>query len=78
MPNLRIILSLGRISHQAVLQAFGLKQKDFPFAHNALHHLPNGKILIDSYHCSLYNISTKRLTPEMFEQIFHSIEKERT
>ena len=41
MPNLKIILSLGRISHQAVISAYNLKQKDFSFQHGALHHLPN-------------------------------------
>ena len=74
MPNLHIILSLGRISHQAVIKAYGFKQSDFPFAHHAIHHLPNGKILIDSYHCSLYNTSTKRLTPRMFEEVFKSLQ----
>ena len=73
MPNLRVILSLGRISHQAVIKAYSLKQADFPFAHKAIHHLPNGKILIDSYHCSLYNTSTKRLTSTMFEDVFKAI-----
>jgi len=75
MPNLRLVLSLGRISHQAVMKAYDLKQSDFPFSHGAVHHLPNGKILIDSYHCSLYNTSTKRLTPEMFEDVFKEIQK---
>jgi uracil-DNA glycosylase len=27
-------------------------------------------ILIDSYHCSRYNTQTRRLTPEMFEDVF--------
>lgn len=75
MSNLQIILSLGRISHQAVIKAYDLKQSDFPFAHGAIHHLSNGKTLIDSYHCSLYNTSTKRLTPKMFEDVFNVIKK---
>ena len=75
MPNLKIILSLGRISHQSVIKAYGLKQSDFPFSHGALHLLPNGKILIDSYHCSLYNTSTKKLTPKMFESVFDRIKQ---
>ena len=26
-------------------------------------------MLVDSYHCSRYNTQTRRLTPEMFQQV---------
>ena len=32
--------------------------------------MPDGRILIDSYHCSRYNQNTGRLTPGMFEAVF--------
>jgi uracil-DNA glycosylase len=32
--------------------------------------LPDGRLLIDSYHCSRYNTSTRRLTPAMFAAVF--------
>lgn len=67
------LLVLGTIAHQAGLRALGLKLKDFPFGHGAVHRLPNGLILYDSYHCSRYNTQTKRLTTEMFEQVFEKI-----
>lgn len=69
MPNLRIILSLGLTSHQAVLRTFKLKVKDYKFAHGAAHTLPNGLTLLDSYHTSRYNVSTGRLTQAMFDAI---------
>ncbi len=72
-PNLKIILSLGAVSHEAVLKAFGLKKSVYPFKHNRVYKLPNGLTLIDSYHCSKYNTSTKKLTPEMFRQVFDTI-----
>ena len=75
MQNLRVILSLGRISHQAVLKAFGLKQSAYPFAHGNVHLLPNGIHLADSYHCSRYNINTRQLTQEMFDEIFKKIKQ---
>ena len=75
MKNLRIILSLGRISHQAVIKAFGLKQSAFPFAHGNHHRLPNGIHLMDSYHCSRYNINTRQLTQQMFDEIFEKIKQ---
>ena len=70
MPNLKIILSLGSVSHGAVLQALGYKKSAFKFAHGAEHKLFNHNILlIDSYHTSRYNINTNVLTAEMFDKI---------
>ena len=71
--NLRVLLSLGKISHDTVLKTFGLKLSAYPFAHKAVHKLPNGLTLVDSYHCSRYNVNTKRLTEEMFLEIFELI-----
>ena len=69
MANLKLILSLGLTSHQAVLRTFKLKVKDYKFAHGAVHKLPNGLLLLDSYHTSRYNVSTGRLTQAMFDAI---------
>ena len=70
MPKLKIIVSLGLVSHNAVLKAHGAKLSHFKFAHKAAHDLPSGITLIDSYHCSKYNTSTKRLTEPMFHEVF--------
>lgn len=67
------VLALGTIAHQSVLRALGLKLKDFAFSHGAVHSLPRGMALYDSYHCSRYNTQTKRLTAEMFESVFAAI-----
>lgn len=69
------ILALGTVAHQAVLKALGLKQKDVAFGHGNKHALPNGMSLFDSYHCSRYNTSTKRLTTAMFEDVFKKIRR---
>lgn len=71
--NLRILLSLGKISHDTVLKTFGLKLSAYPFAHKAVHKLPNGLTLVDSYHCSRYNVNTGRLTEAMFLEVFELI-----
>ncbi len=68
-----VILAFGGISHRAILLACDLRPVDYRFAHEAVHKLSNGLSLIDSYHCSRYNIQTKRLTVEMFERVFHRI-----
>lgn len=64
-----VILALGRIAHDAVLLALGLRRNSQRFAHAAEHELPNGMRMIDSYHCSRYNTQTRRLTPEMFRAV---------
>jgi uracil-DNA glycosylase family 4 len=61
-----VVLALGRIAHDAVLRALGLKGSAFRFGHGNLHPLPGGRRLLDSYHCSRYNTQTRRLTPAMF------------
>lgn len=69
MPKLKLILSLGLTSHNAVLRTFKLKVKDYKFAHGALHDIGRGRQLLDSYHTSRYNVSTGRLTQAMFDGI---------
>jgi uracil-DNA glycosylase family 4 len=69
LPRLRHVLALGRVAHETILAAFGYVRARYPFAHGARHTLPNGLWLSDSYHCSRYNTSTGRLTPDMFETV---------
>lgn len=64
------VLALGRIAHEAVLRAAGLKSPAHPFAHGAAYALAPGRVLFDSYHCSRYNVATGRLTPAMFADVF--------
>lgn len=73
MPNLKGILSLGLTSHQSVVKTLGGKQADYKFAHGAVHRLPNGIMLFDSYHTSRYNIQTNRLTQAMFDEVLKKI-----
>jgi len=70
LPSRGVIVALGKIAHDAVLRALGLRLVTYPFAHASLHRLPDDRTLIDSYHCSRYNTQTGRLTPEMFAQVF--------
>jgi len=68
-PAVRVILALGTIAHAAVLQGYGLPPVRLRFAHAAEHRLPDGRLLLDSYHCSRYNTQTRRLTAPMFEAV---------
>jgi uracil-DNA glycosylase len=68
-----VLLALGRIAHEAILRAFDLKPRLYPFAHAAEFDLPGGQHLIDSYHCSRYNTQTRRLTEAMFDGVFRRV-----
>ncbi|MBU0824683.1 MAG: uracil-DNA glycosylase [Alphaproteobacteria bacterium] len=72
LPHLRVIIALGRIAHDAVLRAAGVRLAAHPFSHGAVHRLADGRHLVDSYHCSRYNTNTGRLTPEMFADVFRT------
>jgi uracil-DNA glycosylase family 4 len=69
MPRLRAIVALGRIAHDSMLKALGLRAVVSPFSHGAVHHAGQLK-LYDSYHCSRYNTNTRVLTPDMFRSVF--------
>tara|TARA_B100001769_G_scaffold150393_1_gene117883 strand:- start:30 stop:662 length:633 start_codon:yes stop_codon:yes gene_type:complete len=73
--NLKVIIALGLISHKSIVSTFNLKQKDYKFGHSNKHNLSKKIKLIDSYHCSRYNINTKRLSQLMFNDIFKEAKK---
>ena len=76
MPNLKVVLALGGLAHNAVLSVLGQKKSAFKFAHNALHELDwNGRriLLLDPYHTSRYNVNTGKLTSEMFVKVFKTL-----
>jgi uracil-DNA glycosylase family 4 len=76
MKNLKVILSLGSVSHNAVLKSFGLKPSFAKFGHGAVHtiHQPPTTIhLLNTYHSSRYNINTGRLTQEMFDAVVEKV-----
>lgn len=74
MPNLKVILTLGSVAHNAVLGVLGYRKSAFKFAHGAVHKLDrHGLWLVNSYHTSRYNINTGVLTYEMFDKIVRQI-----
>ncbi len=69
LTQVRVILALGRIAHDAVLMSEGLKRSQFVFGHGAEHAIGATRYLVDSYHCSRYNTNTRRLTAPMFKKV---------
>ena len=74
LAQLTAVVALGRVAHDAVLRARGLRLAAHSFGHGREHALPfpddRGVRLFDSYHCSRYNTNTGVLTTEMFRAVF--------
>ena len=72
MKRLRVILCLGRIAHESVMKCLGEKCS---FGHHHIHTIGDRYRVFDSYHCSRYNVATKRLTYDMFVAVIGDIRK---
>jgi uracil-DNA glycosylase family 4 len=68
LTRVRVVVTLGRIAHEAFLKAKGLRR--LPFGHGIEATLPDGTILISSYHPSRQNTNTGKLTRTMWNAIF--------
>jgi uracil-DNA glycosylase len=72
MTRLRAILALGRIAHDSVVAALGVRTSAASFGHGRVHAI--GELTLhDSFHCSRLNTNTGRLTAEMFAAVFAKI-----
>jgi uracil-DNA glycosylase len=75
LKNLRVVVCLGRIAFDGLL-AWGKRsgvldsRTGYDFAHGAEYELSNGLRVITSYHPSLQNTNTGKLTRPMFLSVF--------
>ncbi len=69
LPQLKAVVTLGRIAHDSTLRALGKSPAFAPFGHGAAKAV-NGVTVVSSYHCSRYNTNTGRLTEAMFNTVF--------
>ncbi len=75
MPNLRAVLTLGSVAHNAVLSVLGYKKSAFKFTHNGVHRLDRHNLwMVNSYHTSRYNVNTRVLTEQMFEDVLRNLQ----
>ncbi len=75
LERVRVVVCLGKIAWDGFLAqmlAFGVieRRSAYTFAHGAEYKLPNGLLLLGSYHPSARNTNTGRLNRSMFLRIF--------
>ena len=75
LTNLRVVVCLGRIAFDGYLQHLARtgqceRKPRFKFAHGAEYALPGGRYLIASFHPSLQNTNTGKLTRGMLFDVF--------
>ena len=73
LHRLRVVVALGRIAFDGYLNfliAEGVlaSRRDYPFRHGAEYRLPNGMLLVASYHPSLRNTRTRAVSTRRCSQ----------
>ena len=78
LKKLKVIVTLGKLAFDNCVklykQKFNLKQK-FIFKHGRIHSLPNGLVIISSYHPSPRNVNTKLISNKMMINLFKKAKK---
>jgi uracil-DNA glycosylase len=74
LPNIRIVLALGRVAHDSYLELLRgkgvpIQKSRYPFAHGAEYSFDGTPMMLDSYHVSIQNTNTGRLTAAMFDDV---------
>lgn len=74
LTNIGVVLALGSVAHNSYLELLRgrghkLVKAAYPFKHGAHYTFGGALPLLDSYHVSLQNTNTGRLTPEMFDAV---------
>jgi uracil-DNA glycosylase family 4 len=75
LKNLRVVVVLGKIAFDTYLNYLKRRgqlasRKEYAFRHGAKYQMPDGKILLATYHPSNQNTQTGKLTKQMFGKIF--------
>ena len=78
LDRLRVVVVLGRIAYESWLRAAGwwgaLRPAARPrFGHGVVSPLPDGTVLVCSYHPSRQNTNTGKLTRAMWHRVFRRV-----
>lgn len=75
LPNLRAVVALGKIAHDAYLRLLQERISQHPFKHGAVYHFNGKPFLVDVYHPSRQNTQTGKLTMKMFLEVLRKAKK---
>jgi uracil-DNA glycosylase family 4 len=80
LENVKVVVALGKIGFEAYLsylkrRGLIVTKKAYAFKHGASYRMPDGKVLLASYHPSNQNTQTGKLTRRMFVEIFQEAAK---
>jgi len=78
LSNLKVILTLGQIAFHNYLKFYKknyLLNKKLVFKHGAKYFLPDGKILIPSYHPSPRNVNTNKINLDKMVKLLKKIKR---
>jgi uracil-DNA glycosylase family 4 len=78
LKQVKVVVALGRVGFDAYLNYLRRRgvvksKKEYVFAHGARYAMPDGRILLVSYHPSNQNTQTGKLTEKMFTKIFQQV-----
>ena len=69
LGSLRVIVPLGQFAYDVVARLVGLRRRP-RFGHGVEVDLPDGRVVVCSYHPSQQNTFTGKLTEDMFDAVF--------
>jgi uracil-DNA glycosylase family 4 len=74
LPRIEVVLALGAIAHDSYLEllagrGLAIVKSRYRFAHGALHAFDGHPAMLDSYHVSIQNTNTGRLSARMFDEV---------
>jgi len=79
LPRIRVVVALGKIAFDAYLQLLNTRGASIrprpAFGHGVTVRLPNGQLLVGSYHPSRQNTNTGKLTPRMLDDVFRATKR---
>ena len=78
LKNLKVIVTLGKVAFDNCIKLYKMKfdiKEKFIFKHGKTHNLPNGLIILASYHPSPRNVNTKLISNKMMVNLFKKAKK---